>query len=429
LSHRRAIVDNIISELGLQNCADTRIGDSWTRGCSGGEKRRVSIGVQLLANPSLLYLDEPTTGLDAASALALTTTIRRLCQKDRVVLMTVHQPRPEIWSLFDNLIILAGGSPLYSGPVRGAFPWFEAQGFRIPAFVNPADFLVDLSGIDYRNGELETQSKARVTALRDAWHSQSRNHVPASAEPAYTKSSVQWKPSNQGLGLARQIRVLTYRTVNVTYRDPLGLTACIVEAILMGLAVGYMFYDMGRDQADIKSREGCLYVAAGLQGYVIIIFETYRMTLDIPTFDREASDGYVQPVAFVLSRRLAKCFIEDLPIPIILSSLIYFMTGLDRQLSKILTFYGISILNQYLAVLCASACVVISRDFPTASLIASLVYTLQSLASGLIVQVDTMPVYIGWTRWITYTVEFLHSVKCIQQLTTPVLHLQCIHRE
>jgi hypothetical protein len=173
----------------------------------------------------------------------------------------------------------------------------------------------------------------------------------------------------------------------------------------MGVAVGYMFYDTGRDQAGIKSREGCLYVAASLQGYLMLIFETYRLTIDMPIFDREASDGYVEPAAFIFSRRLAKLPIEDLPVPIILSTLIYFMAGLDRQVSKVFIFFGITILNHYLAVLCATVCVVLSRDFAIASLIASLVYTLQSLASGLIVQVQTMPVYISWTRWITYTVR------------------------
>ncbi|KAK0385457.1 hypothetical protein NLU13_7933 [Sarocladium strictum] len=403
-SDRRVLVERVIEELGLQKCANTRIGDSRKRGCSGGERRRVSVGVQLLANPSLLFLDEPTTGLDAASALALTTSLRALCQRNRVVVMTVHQPRPEIWSLFDNLIVLAQGSTLYAGPIDYALPWFEGLGFTRPPLVNPSDFLVDISAVDYRTGTLESRSMERLETLRQAWQAKDCDHSKGSvAQSAVAKHHEDDENWGQSIGLYRQIRVLTHRTLRVTCRDPLGLTACMIEAVLMGLAVGYIFFDMARDQAGIKSREGCLYVAASLQGYLILIFETFRMSFDISTYDREASDGYVQPAGFILSRRLAKIPTEDLPVPLILSSLIYFMTGLDRDAGNFFTFFAISILNHYLAVLCATLCVVASRDFSTATLIASLVYTLQSLASGLIIHVDNMPVYIGWTRWITYS--------------------------
>jgi hypothetical protein len=172
-----------------------------------------------------------------------------------------------------------------------------------------------------------------------------------------------------------------------------------------------MFYDLGRDQVGIRSRQGCLYVAASLQGYLVLIFETYRMTLDMPIFDREASERCVSPVAFVFSRRLARLLTEDLLVPVIFSVLIYFMTGLDRQADKFFTFFAISLLNHYIAVVCATTCVVISRNFATASLIASLIYTLQSLASGMIVQIETIPIYVRWTRWITYMVCVLLLLK------------------
>jgi ABC-type multidrug transport system ATPase subunit len=73
---RRKVVEEVILELGLKECADTRIGNHQHKGCSGGEKRRTSIGVQLLSNPSVLFLDEPTTGLDATSAFQLVRTLK-----------------------------------------------------------------------------------------------------------------------------------------------------------------------------------------------------------------------------------------------------------------------------------------------------------------------------------------------------------------
>ena len=99
---RKKVVEEVILELGLKECADTRIGNNIHKGCSGGEKRRTSIGVQLLSNPSVLFLDEPTTGLDATSAFQLVRTLKGLAGKGRTIITTIHQPRSEIWGLFDN---------------------------------------------------------------------------------------------------------------------------------------------------------------------------------------------------------------------------------------------------------------------------------------------------------------------------------------
>lgn len=87
-------VDDIILQLGLANCRDSRIGNASSRGISGGERKRVSIGIELVTDPSILFLDEPTSGLDAFNALKIITTIKELAVKQgKVVLMTIHQPR------------------------------------------------------------------------------------------------------------------------------------------------------------------------------------------------------------------------------------------------------------------------------------------------------------------------------------------------
>lgn len=92
-AERFALVEEIILELGLKECADTFVGDTAHRGLSGGEKRRLSMGIQLLANPSVIFLDEPTTGLDASSAYQLVKTCHRLAQRGRTFILSIHQPR------------------------------------------------------------------------------------------------------------------------------------------------------------------------------------------------------------------------------------------------------------------------------------------------------------------------------------------------
>ncbi|KAI1459670.1 P-loop containing nucleoside triphosphate hydrolase protein [Annulohypoxylon moriforme] len=402
---RMQIVEEVILELGLKDCANTRIGNSQHRGCSGGEKRRTSIGVQLLANPSILFLDEPTTGLDATSAYQLVRTLKTLASKGRTIITTIHQPRSEIWDLFDNLVILSKGSPVYSGSMKECIPWFSELGFQLPAFVNPAEFLIDHAAIDNRSSELEEESTARVECLKAAWNEESKKLFPhpTSEQVSEMKSKPKRPRMEQHAGFFRQVRVLTDRTLKVTYRDPLGMAGSILEAVFMAIITGYVFYNLGRDQSGIRSREAALYISVGLQGYLFLTFEIYRLTMDIPTFDRENSEGCVTALPFIISRRLARLFTEDIPVPFLFSVIYYFMVGFDRDVSKFFTFFSILLLNHYIAVALAVSSVAAVRHFPGASLIANLAYTLQSMACGYFIQSNTIPVYVRWTKYITYT--------------------------
>ncbi|KAI0202926.1 P-loop containing nucleoside triphosphate hydrolase protein [Astrocystis sublimbata] len=399
---RAQIVEDVILELGLKDCADTRIGNSQHRGCSGGEKRRTSIGVQLLSNPSVLFLDEPTTGLDATSAYQIIRTLKDLCRKGRTIITTLHSPRSEIWALMDNLVLLSKGSPVYSGPVGDCISWFSGLGYELPPFVNPAEFVIDLAAIDNRTPSLEEESTARVEGLKAAWVDKS--HVMFRSLPSEgTNSVLTQRKTQHHASFIRQLRVLTDRTFKVTHRDPMGMAGSLLEAVLMAIITGYIFYNLSRDQSGIRSRQGALYISIALQGYLFLTFEIYRLSIDIPTFDREKSEGCVTALPFILSRRIARFFTEDIPIPFLYSVIFYFLAGFDINVSKFFTFFSVLLLNHYIAVTLATACIAAVRHFPGASLIANLAYTLQSLACGYFIQSNTIPVYVRWTKYIAYS--------------------------
>lgn len=407
---RRKVVEEVILELGLKECADTRIGNSQHKGCSGGEKRRTSIGVQLLSNPSVLFLDEPTTGLDATSAFQLVRTLKGLAKKGRTIITTIHQPRSEIWGMFDGLVILSKGSPVFSGKAEEALPWFERIGMEMPAFVNPAEFLIDIAAVDNRSPELEAISTERVERLKAAWEEESdRIFHPVEKKsdnppvPASNESRKQYSSQTHAHSpFIRQTRILTSRTFVTTYRDPLGMAGSLLEAIGMGIMTGWVFYKLGRDQSGIRSREGALYIASALQGYLILLFETYRLTIDIQLFDRENNENVVDVVPFLLSRRIARFFMEDLPVPLVYSIIFYWMAGFRDDASTFLTFFAVVLLCQYIAVTYATTCVAASRNFAGASLIANMGYTIQSMACGFFIQSNTIPVYVRWLKWTAY---------------------------
>ena len=254
---RCQIVEDVILELGLKDCADTRIGDSVHKGCSGGEKRRTSLAVQMLANPSVLFLDEVTTGLDASAAYQLMRTLRSLARKGRTIIITIHQPRSEIWSLFDNVLVLANGSPVYSGQAADCLPYFQGIGYQMPAFMNPAEYVIDQAAIDNRSSEAEATSSARVQRMTEAWREYSHKRTSlflesknAGTENADANEKVSLEGSRRQTGsksrhhhagFARQVHVLTQRTFKVTWRDPYGMAGILFEATMMALISGLIW--------------------------------------------------------------------------------------------------------------------------------------------------------------------------------------------
>ncbi|KAM6544477.1 hypothetical protein CsatB_008924 [Cannabis sativa] len=147
-----SVAESVISELGLEKCQNTIIGNSFVRGVSGGERKRVSIAHELLINPSLLVLDEPTSGLDSTAAHRLLSTLGALAQKGKTVVTSIHQPSSRVYQMFDSVLVLSEGRCLYYGKGNEAMNYFDSLGFS-PSFpMNPADFLLDLA-----NGAFQLQ--------------------------------------------------------------------------------------------------------------------------------------------------------------------------------------------------------------------------------------------------------------------------------
>ncbi|OVA18728.1 ABC transporter-like [Macleaya cordata] len=137
-------VQTLIDQLGLRNAAKTVIGDEGHRGVSGGERRRVSIGIDIIHDPIMLFLDEPTSGLDSTSAFMVVKVLKRIAQSGSVVVMSVHQPSYRILSLLNHLIFLSHGETVYNGSPTNLPLFFSKFGHPIPEYENPTEFTLDL---------------------------------------------------------------------------------------------------------------------------------------------------------------------------------------------------------------------------------------------------------------------------------------------
>ncbi|KAG2488296.1 hypothetical protein HYH03_013146 [Edaphochlamys debaryana] len=154
-------VEMVLEGLGLERCRDTIIGSQMMRGVSGGERKRVSIGHELLINPSLLLLDEPTSGLDSTTALRLMHTLRTLASGGRTIVTSIHQPSSRLYKQMDKLMLLSEGRCMYYGDAQCVSTWFKLLGQPCPFGTNIADHILDLA-----NGDVVVSSGSS-TALAD----------------------------------------------------------------------------------------------------------------------------------------------------------------------------------------------------------------------------------------------------------------------
>ncbi|XP_043701129.1 ABC transporter G family member 28-like isoform X2 [Telopea speciosissima] len=161
------VVERVIESLGLQAVRESLVGTVEKRGISGGQRKRVNVGLEMVMEPSLLILDEPTSGLDSSSSQLLLRALRREALEGVNICMVVHQPSYALFKMFDDLILLAkGGLTVYHGPVKKVEEYFAGLGIHVPDRVNPPDHFIDiLEGIV----KLSTSSGVNYNQLPIRW--------------------------------------------------------------------------------------------------------------------------------------------------------------------------------------------------------------------------------------------------------------------
>uniref|UniRef100_A0A452YBA4 ABC transporter domain-containing protein n=1 Tax=Aegilops tauschii subsp. strangulata TaxID=200361 RepID=A0A452YBA4_AEGTS len=139
------ILERVIGSLGLQEIRNSLVGTVEKRGISGGQRKRVNVGIEMVMEPSLLILDEPTTGLDSASSQQLLRALRHEASQGVNVCAVIHQPSYTLFNMFDDFVLLArGGLIAYHGPISEVENYFSGLGIKVPDRENPPDYYIDI---------------------------------------------------------------------------------------------------------------------------------------------------------------------------------------------------------------------------------------------------------------------------------------------
>jgi ABC-type multidrug transport system ATPase subunit len=173
------ITEDVLNVMQIDHVQNSIVGGVEQRGISGGQRKRVNIGLELAAEPTLLFLDEPTSGLDSTSSLSVCSSLRKMCQLGMTSIMVIHQPRYSLFTLFDDVLLLGkGGKTVYLGPSSEAKPYFEGLGFEMPANENPADWFMDVISGEVPNSKL---TNFKPEQLFDLWK-QRTGELPSAAD-------------------------------------------------------------------------------------------------------------------------------------------------------------------------------------------------------------------------------------------------------
>ncbi|XP_072039146.1 broad substrate specificity ATP-binding cassette transporter ABCG2-like [Amphiura filiformis] len=163
---REQRVEDVIQELGLQDCADSKVGCEFVRGISGGERKRTNVGMELIIKPIFLFMDEPTTGLDASTAGSIMSTMAQLSHRGHTIIFSIHQPRFTIFRLFDTLHVLSKGQTAYHGPATETAKYLSSLGYVCQEHNNLADFLLDV--ITENQASITSSKLSQGSAADDA---------------------------------------------------------------------------------------------------------------------------------------------------------------------------------------------------------------------------------------------------------------------
>uniref|UniRef100_A0A3Q2WT33 ATP-binding cassette, sub-family G (WHITE), member 2a n=1 Tax=Haplochromis burtoni TaxID=8153 RepID=A0A3Q2WT33_HAPBU len=352
ISHKekKQKVDRLIKELGLGRVADSKVGTQLIRGISGGERKRTNIGMELIIDPPVLFLDEPTTGLDASTANSVLLLLKRMANNGRTIILSIHQPRYTIYRLFDSLTLLVNGHQVYHGPARSALEYFSGIGYICEPHNNPADFFLDVingdsTAVALNKLDSESMSKSRrgigeklVEEYRNCQHfKETKAELERIVQGKKVVTTTPFRTITYTTGFFTQFRWVLKRTFRNLILNPQTSIAQVMT-ILLALVVGALFFNVQNDSSGIQNRTGALFFIVVNQCFgSLSAAELFIAERKI--FIHEYISGYYRVSVYFLCKILSDIItLRTIP-AIVFTCVAYFMVGRWKTSCAILVFY------------------------------------------------------------------------------------------
>ncbi|VAH42327.1 unnamed protein product [Triticum turgidum subsp. durum] len=340
-AEKRSWANDVIRQMGLATVAGTRIGGRVCKGISGGQRKRVSICIELLASPALIFLDEPTSGLDSAASYHVMSRIAGIARRNgTTVVAAIHQPSTEVFELFHGLCLLANGRAVYFGPASKAIEFFDANGFPCPLRRNPSDHFLRMINTDFE----EAEEESTVNLAHAAKVIQTLVASSGSLAILGTKMEARKTVKQEGDRVLQRRQatfwtksiVLTKRSMLNMHRDIGYYWLRFVINIALFLTIGTIFFNVGHNYASIQARASMLMFTSTFMTMMAIgSFPSF--VEDMKVFEKEQRSGHYGAIEFVIANTLSSTPYLGL-ISVLPAAIAYYLTGLQRGIEHFFFF-------------------------------------------------------------------------------------------
>uniref|UniRef100_A0A3Q2FV43 ATP-binding cassette sub-family G member 5 n=1 Tax=Cyprinodon variegatus TaxID=28743 RepID=A0A3Q2FV43_CYPVA len=423
----------VMAELSLSHVAHSVIGGRIFPGISGGERRRVSIASQLLQDPRVILLDEPTTGLDSMTANQIVVLLAELAKRNRIVIVTIHQPRSELFRVFSRIAIMSRGELVFCGQPEEMVDFFSQCGYECPEYCNPFDIYVDFTSVDTRSSEREAATFNRMHEITSAYQRSAiyQNMLEEMEQSLQIsdKPAIPFKNKESPNGAAK-LGVLVRRTVRNLSRDRIGVVMRLSQNLIYGFFVAFfvIHLDMDVTKGAVQDRIGMIYQCVAASPYTgmlnaVSLFPSLRAISD-----QESQDGLYSKWQMFLAYILHILPFSILSV-VIFSSFIYWTVGMHPETWRFLCFTAVVLVPHVVGELLTVVLLGVVQDPNMVNSGVALLNIAGILVgSGFLRSTEHMPVLFQWLGYLTfqkYSCELLivtefHNLEFNCNLTRPL---------
>jgi len=409
-------VKEVIGMLGLSPVANSVVGSDMPgqRGISGGERKRVHLGLELLHKPKLIFADEPTSGLDSFQAQNVMQTLKELAQAGHTVVCSIHQPRSSIYQLVDKVVLLAEGRIAYCGPGREfCSEHFARIGFPVPSHFNDADHYLDVISVDYRTPETEAQTRQVVEKV-----------VAGCPAPVATLT----KPQPVGAVLPRELSgqrkvsvpffaafgLLCSRTWRELTRDKATLGTKYAANCFFTALFAWIYFRMDMSQTSLQNRTGICFFMAMNQGFGSVIGISQVIPRQLKVVSRERAAKLYDVLPFYVANFVCTVPLELLP-QVVFGAVLYTLTGLRPGWNHMLTYVGVLVLENFAGI---AVGMTLSSSFTSveqAPQVAPMVVILFLMFSGFLLNQDSIPKLLSPLKHISF-IRYAFQALAVNEL-------------
>ncbi|KAJ2492357.1 hypothetical protein IWW37_001536 [Coemansia sp. RSA 2050] len=405
-AHNRARCSHAISLFGLDKCRGTAVGDSSSKGISGGEKKRTAIAMEWVTEAPVLFLDEPTSGLDAHSALMVARQLKDIANAGRTVVTVLHQPSSDMFEIIDDILILFEGRIVYLGERANLVGYLERMGYPCGMYTNPADHVFNavlFEGDTVTKGMGDSQRmEQRAESLLAAWQSspEAATMQALIANPELTAiDKTQFRQISPPL---TQLKYLIKRAGRNAVRNRLVIKVRLVQSVFFGLLIGLIFLNTD-DKAVAVQRQnysGAMFFSCVTQFLLTILAVVNVFTGERLVFFREWQAAYYGLPAYFAAKNIVELPIQIIS-PILYSATCYWLLGFQHDGIKFLLF---TVIAMSLSV-CGFTCgFLLGASFKTLSAVLAALPAMFlpfMLFGGLLVNTGNSTVWLRWIQWIS----------------------------